>query len=225
MTERKADRSRKIGRVELRVSERVNRFRWVFLPVGLCALTAVGAHAAADVVGDRLLWIVDRVDALFDAIWSSWSVTAPLVEVVGLTQRTWFARAIALCWELAADALIAIPLLGYDLREPAKEWELGRDLLRRTRSPLPLVRPLATLLVAIAGACSVARMVQGSVQLALHVSWLGHLARALVLVAVLVVLVPRAAFRSLEHERTARYRIAAAVILLPLLIAAVASWR
>ena len=166
--------------MELRVSERVNRFRWIFVPVGLCALTAVGAHAAADIVGDRLLWFVDRVDALFDAIWSSWSVTAPLVELVGLTQRTWFARAIALCWELAADALIAIPLLGYDLREPDKEWELGRDLLRRTRSPLPLVRPLATLLVAIAGACSVARMVQGSVQLALHVSWLGHLARALV---------------------------------------------
>jgi hypothetical protein len=68
-------------------------------------------------------------------------------------------------------------------------------------------------------------MVQGSVQLALHVSWLGHLARALVLVAALVVLVPRAAFRSLEHARTARHRLAAAVVLLPLLIAAVASWR
>jgi len=53
------------------------------LPLGLCALVAVGAHAAADVVGDRLLWLVDRVDALFDAVWSSWSFTAPLVEVVG----------------------------------------------------------------------------------------------------------------------------------------------
>jgi hypothetical protein len=211
--------------VELRVSERVARFRWVFLPAGLCALTAVGAHAAADVVGDRILFIVDRVDALFDAIWSSWSVTAPLVELVGLTQRTWFARALALCWELAADVLIAIPLLGYEEREARKEWELGRDLVRRTRSPLILIRPLATLLVAIAGACSVARMIQGSVQLALHVSWLGQLGRALVLLAALVILVPRAALRSLEHARTARYRVAAAVILLPLLIAAVASWR
>ena len=211
--------------MELRVSERVNRFRWVFLPAGLCALTAVGAHAAADVVGDRLLFLVDRVDAFFDAIWSSWSVTKPLVELVGLTQRTWFARAIALCWELAADALIAIPLLAYEEREAVEEWRLGRDLLRRARSPLRLVRPLATLLVAFAGACSVARMVQGSVQLALHLSWLGHVARALVLLSALVVLVPRAAFRSLEHARTARHGIAAAVILVPLLIAAVGAWR
>jgi hypothetical protein len=211
--------------VDLRVSERVTRVRWIFLPLGLCALTAVGAHAAADVVGDRVLFLVDRADAFFDAIWSSWSVTAPLVELVGLTQRTWFARAIALCWELAVDALIAVPLLGYEEREAAAEWRFGRDWLRRTRSPFPLIRPLATLLVSIAGACSVARMVQGSIQLALHLSWLGHLARALVLVSVLVVFVPRAAFRSLEHARTARHRVAATVLLLPLLLAAVAAWR
>jgi len=63
------------------------------------------------------------------------------------------------------------------------------------------------------------------VQLALHLSWLAHFLRALILLAVLVVLVPRAVFRSLEHERAAPYRIAAAVVLLPLLIAALLSWR
>jgi hypothetical protein len=78
--------------VQWNVSERVGRIRWIFLPLGLGALVAVGAHASADVVGDRVLWLVDRVDAFFDAIWSSWSFTAPLVEVIGLTQRTWFAR-------------------------------------------------------------------------------------------------------------------------------------
>jgi len=207
------------------VGDRVARVRWIFLPLGLCALVAVGAHAAADVVGDRVLWLVDRVDALFDALWSSWSFTAPLVEVVGLTQRTWFARAVALVWELAADALIAVPLLGYDERDPAAEWKLAREMLQRTRSPLRLVRPAATLLVAVAGACSVARMVQGSLHLALHVGWLASLARAATLIGLLVLLAPRAAFRSLELARTARYRVAAAVVLIPLMIAAVLSFR
>jgi hypothetical protein len=207
------------------VADRVSKIRWIFLPLGLCALCAVGAHAAADVVGDRVLWVVDRVDALFDALWSSWSVTAPLVDLVGLTQRTWFARAVALAWELAADALIAVPLLGYDERDGTREWQLGRALLRKTRSPLILVRPVAALLVSLAGAFSIARMVQGSLQLALHLSWLAQLARAATLAALAVLLVPRVVFRSLEHARSARYRVPAAIVLLPLLIAAVLSWR
>ncbi|HTO98521.1 MAG TPA: hypothetical protein VMK66_15840 [Myxococcales bacterium] len=205
--------------------ERAARIRWAFLPLGLCALAAVGAHAAADVVGDRVLWGVDRIDALFDALWSKWSFTAPLVELVGLTQRTWFARAVALIWELLADALVAVPLLGYGERDAAKEWQAGRDLLRRARSPLGLVRPLAALLLSLAGAFSVGRMVQGSLQLALHLSWLGHLARAAVLTGLAVLLVPRAVFRSLEHARTARFRLPAAVVLAPLLVAALLSLR
>jgi len=211
--------------VRWNVAERVGRIRWVFLPLGLCALVAVGAHAAADVVGDRVLFLVDRVDAFFDWLWSSWSVTAPLVDLVGLTQRTWFARAVALGWELAADALIAVPLLGYDERGATEEWRMTRDMLRRVRSPLPLVRPVATLLVGVAGAFAVARMVQGSLQLALHVHWLSAFARALVHTGLALVLVPRAVFRSLEHARTARYRVPAAAVLAPLLVAAVLSWR
>jgi len=211
--------------VHWNLAERVARVRWIFLPLGLCALVAVGAHAAADVVGDRVLWAVDRVDAFFDWIWSAWSFTAPLVDLVGLTQRTWFARAVALAWELAADALIALPVLGYEERDAATEWKMAQDLLRRTRSPLRLVRPAATLIVAAAGAFAVSRMVQGSMQLTLHVSALAVLARAAVLVALLVLLVPRAAFRSLEHARTARYRVAAAAVLVPLILAAVLSIR
>ncbi len=207
------------------VAERVGRVRWIFLPLGLCALVAVGAHAAADLVGDRVLWAVDRVDAFFDWIWSAWSFTAPLVDLVGLTQRTWFARAVALIWELAADALIAIPVLGYAERDPAAEWKTARDLLRRARSPLALVRPVATLVVAAAGAFAVARMVQGSLQLTLHVGWLASLVRAAVLAASLVLLVPRAAVRSLEHARTARHHLAAAIVLVPLILAAVLSLR
>ena len=207
------------------VAERVGRVRWIFLPLGLCALVAVGAHASADVVGDRVLWAVDRVDAFFDSIWSAWSFTGPLVDLVGLTQRTWFARAIALAWELAADALIALPLLGYEERDAELEWKMAGDLLRRARSPLGMVRPVATLLVATAGALAVSRMVQGSMQLTLHVGALAVLTRVALLVALLVLLVPRAALRSLEHARTARYRVAAAVVLAPLILAAVLSFR
>ena len=204
------------------------RIRWVFLPLGLCALVAVGAHAAADVVGDRLLSLVDGVDAFFDALWSKWSVTAPLVDLVGLTQRTWFARAVALSWELAADALVAVPLLGYDEREAAREWTMARALLGRMRSPLRAVRPLATLVVSVAGACSVARMVQGSLQLALHLGWLAALVRALVLVGLLVFLTPRAVFRSLEDSSRPRRigsGLLAAALLVPLMVAAVLSYR
>jgi len=207
------------------VLERVTKARWVFLPFGLCALVAVGAHAAADVVGESVLHAVDRVDALFDSLFSLWSFTAPLVDLVGLTQRTWFARAIALVWELAADALIAVPMLGYDEREARREWQMTRDLLRRVRSPLWLVRPVATLAISVAGAFSIARMVRGSLQLALHVSWVAQLGRFAALLAILALLAPRAVFRSLEHARAAPYRIPAAVVLVPLLLAAAFAWR
>jgi hypothetical protein len=214
--------------VQLDVEGRVARIRWVFLPLGLCALAAVGAHAAADVVGDRVLWLVDGVDSFFDALWSKWSVTAPLVDLVGLTQRTWFARAVALSWELAADALVAVPLLGYDERDAAREWAMARVLLRRLRSPLRAVGPLATLFVCVAGACSVARTVQGSLQLALHAGWLSALLRVLSLAGLLVFLAPRAVFRSLEHA-AARRRIGlgllAAALLVPLMVAAALSIR
>ncbi|HEY6910526.1 MAG TPA: hypothetical protein VI356_14200 [Myxococcales bacterium] len=214
--------------MQLDIAARVARIRWVFLPLGLCALAAVGAHAAADVVGDRVLWLVDGVDAFFDALWSKWSLTAPLVDLVGLTQRTWFARAVALSWELAADALVAVPLLNYEEREAAREWAMARVLVRRLRSPLRAVGPLATLFVSVAGACSVARMVQGSLQLALHVGWLSALARLMTLAGLLVLLAPRAVFRSLEHaagRRRMALRVLAAALLVPLMVAAALSIR
>lgn len=204
-----------------KVAEAVSSTRWIFLPLGLCALAAVGAHAAADVVGGRVLWMVDHVDAFFDAIFSRWSVTAPLVDLVGLAQRTVFARAVALVWELAADWLIALPLLGYGERTPDDEVALARQLLRKSaRKPLRMVRPVATLLAAVAGSCAVARLLQGSVQLAFHLSWLSHLAALAALLAMLVLLAPRAALRSLEHGKDG---VVAAALLAPFCIAAIAA--
>ncbi|MFN2546551.1 MAG: hypothetical protein ABR567_03870 [Myxococcales bacterium] len=207
--------------MELRVTERVGRIRWIFLPLGMCALVAVGAHASADVVGDKVLFAVDRIDAFFDAIFSRWSVTAPLVDLVGLGQRTFFARAAALAWELSADALLAIPLLGYDERDAARELAIARVLIKRPPS-LRLVQPVALLLLSIAGAVAVARLVQGSL---LHYRLFGGFLAATALFGLLVFLAPRAVFRSLEHTaaQKAAIGVLGLAILLPLAIAAVAS--
>jgi hypothetical protein len=185
---------------------------------------AVGAHAGADVVGNQVLWIVDRVDAFFDAIFASWSVTAPLVDVVGLAERTVFARGAALVWELCADFFIALPMLGYQERAVSEEWMLARALLRK-RPTLRSVRPAAVLATGIAGACSVARMVQGSVQLALHSSALAQSLAFVALLALLVLLVPRAVLRSLEHADAGKRGVFAVVVLAPLIVAAVVSFR
>jgi hypothetical protein len=175
------------------------------------------------VVGGQVLWLVDRVDAFFDAIFSSWSVTAPLVDLVGLAQRTVFARGVALVWELCADFLLALPMLGYEEREVAGEVALARGLLRQ-RPDLRVVRPLAVLATSVAGALSVARMVQGSVQLALHSGAPASVAAAAVLFTLLALFVPRAALRSLEHaERLERPGVLAAIVLAPLIVASIAA--
>lgn len=185
-----------------------------------------------------MLSLVDAVDAFFDAIWSRWHFTAPLIDVIGLEQRTFLARGVALLWELCADALLALPLLGYEERSPAEELKLARQLLARLAArptPLGAVRPLAAFAVSLAGACSVARLVQGSIRLAWHLPLFGKLCGAIVLVSLCVLLVPRAVVRTLEHAselsaQKPRTRVRAvtlglpgAALLLPLLPAAVAA--
>ena len=190
------------------VSQKVARVRWIFLPLGLCALAAVGAHAAA----------ADRAGAFFDSIFARWSLTAPLVELIGPAQRTWLARAVALSWELAGDALLAVPLLNYQERAAAEELRLSRALLR---PPARLLRPAAMALIALAGARAVARLLQGSL---LHFAVIGRLAAAAALVALLAVLLPRAVFRSLESAPSQTRRAALELIVLaPLALAAALS--
>ena len=199
----------------------MGKLRWVFLPLGLCALVAVGAHAAADAMGERALLFADRVDAFFDAIFARWSLTAPLVDLVGPAQRTFFARALALCWELSADALLAVPLLNYQERAPREELAVAQAMLRK-RPSLRVVQPAAALLGAVAGARAVAKMMQASL---LHFAAIGFIAGALTLLLLLILLVPRAAFRSLEHassQRTA-IRLIGLLVLVPLAVAAVVS--
>jgi len=208
--------------VELRVEQRVKSARWIFLPIGLCALCAVGAHAAADVLAGRTLLVVDRIDAFFDGIFARWSFTAPMVDWIGLSQRTFFARAVALVWELASDAILAIPLLDYRERTAADEWALARATLTKRRPSLRLLPPLATLLVTLSGARAIQRLVRASL---LHVSWLGQLLGLLALLALAGLFVPRAVFRSLEHAsaRKAALGLLALIVLLPLALAALGS--
>lgn len=165
------------------VSRFLGGFRWAFMPLGLLALVAVGVHSAADTLDDRLLAVVDRADSLFDALVGRYDVTAPMVEWLSLESRTRLARMLALAWELSADLVLALPALGYrEVRAPvpAEAWRaaMGQQEARpswralwtrclRRPTPMRWLRPLATAAVALAGACAVARLVQGTV----YLSW------------------------------------------------------
>ncbi|NTX08130.1 hypothetical protein [Myxococcus sp. CA040A] len=210
------------------VSRLLGAFRWAFMPLGLLALVAVGVHAAADTLDDRLVAVVDRVDAAFDGLVGRYDVTAPMVEWVSLELRTRIARILALTWELAADLVLALPALGY--REataaavkPAESWRAAlegqeakpswRALWQRClRQPTPMrwLRPLATAAVVVAGACTVAKLMQGTV----YLSWRELMgdqvadwgARGLsvgALVGVLATLGWRAVLRNLQHADAA----------------------
>ncbi|MBN1204959.1 MAG: hypothetical protein JXB05_08545 [Myxococcaceae bacterium] len=205
------------------LSRFVGGFRWAFMPMGLLALIAVGVHAAADTLDDRLLSLVDLVDAAFDRLVGSWTVTEGLVELISLEGRTRIARALALAWELSVDLVLALPALGYRESRAAEEepWRkylqqdtrpTWRQLFQRSlRKPTTMrwTRPLATTAVVLAGACAVARLVQGTV----YLSWrelLGEgaadaAARGLALGAlagILVTLGWRAVLRNLQHADT-----------------------
>lgn len=162
------------------LSRFLGHFRWAFMPLGLLALIAVGVHAAADTLDDRLLVLVDLADSAFDRVAGRFSLTESLVDLLSLERRTTLARALALAWELTADVVLAVPALGY--REelvpqarprfspqlpPRDSWRAM--LVRCLRRPTTMrwIRPLATALVAVAGACTVARLVQGTV----YLSW------------------------------------------------------
>lgn len=232
----------------------MGRFRWAFMPVGLLALIAVGVHAAADTLDDRLLSLVDRVDAVFDRLVGAFPLTEGWVDLIALEERTSIARAVALAWELAVDVVLALPALGYrESRARAEEpWRrllqtevrpTWRQLFARTlRKPtlLRCTRPLATAAVVLAGACAVARLVQGAV----YLSWRELLGEGVAdaaaqglalgaLVGLLVTLGWRAVLRSLQHADTASeenihgrwqalsYGLAGSALAVPLALAAV----
>ncbi|HLL54771.1 MAG TPA: hypothetical protein VK447_14555 [Myxococcaceae bacterium] len=146
------------------ISGGVGAARWMLLPLGLMALVAVGVHAAADTLDDRLLLVIERADAWLDGLLSGWSATQGWVDAVGPEQRVRAARWLALAWELSVDLVLALPVLAY--RAPG-EGGAGAKPFRVQPAPMLVLRPLATAAVCLAGACAVARMVEGAFYLSM----------------------------------------------------------
>lgn len=152
------------------VSRFFGAFRWAFMPLGLFALVAVGVHAAADVVDDKILRAVEWLDVLFDGLLAQSERTAAWVNKIDARERTWIARALALAWELAVDAFIALPALGYDeLDEKERRFALLKEtwktLLQRVNkqpTPMRLVRPFVTAIFVFGGAYAVSRLVEST---------------------------------------------------------------
>ncbi len=139
------------------------------MPLGLLALVAVGVHAAADSVDDRLRFVIEQIDAAFDGIFDQFELTRSWVDAIGSVERTHIARALALLWELAVDAAVALPALGYleetdraPVINPKQTWAAQLERLRRKPTPMRILRPLVTAVFAIAGAYAVSRMVESS---------------------------------------------------------------
>lgn len=154
-----------------KVSSAVGTFRFAFMPLGLFALVAVGVHAAADLVDDRFLSLVQWLDGHADALFGSWSWTASWVDAIGSREQTLIARTVTLVWELAADLFIAFPALGYDEEEQPERrfamfqketWKTLFQRLNREPAPMRLVRPLVTAVFVLGGAFAVSRLVEST---------------------------------------------------------------
>ena len=193
--------------------------RWVTIPLGLMALLAVGVHAAADTIDDRILWIVDQVDAFFDSWFARWPATASWVNWVEPHEATLVARAVTFVLEVITDVVIAIPALGYyeedasvrgRARLAPQRQQSWAEVFRRTLKKPTLLRwtrPAATLCFALVGAGSLARMVQGQVYLSIQrttgngdaLTTVARLASLAALVLVLGTLGWRAVLRSAQY--------------------------
>jgi hypothetical protein len=197
------------------VSRFFGAFRWLFMPLGLFALVAVGVHSAADVMDDRILRLVEWLDATFDALLAAHDATAAWVNKIDSRERTIIARGIALVWELAVDGFIAIPILGYEeVDENERKFAFQRDtwkaLLQRVNqqpTPMRLLRPVMTGVFVLAGAYAVSRLVESTLFVGLvggvtSADVAAPLARVLAGTAMTILVFShcwRAVLRSLQH--------------------------
>ncbi len=145
------------------VSQVFSWFRWLFMPLGLLALVAVGVHAAADVFDDHLLTLVERLDAWADAWLAQSERFAPWVNRIDARERTQIARGLAVTWELLVDLAVALPGLGYD-EDDGLRGTLKTLLVRLNQKPTPMrvLRPVLTGVFAVGGAYAVSRLVEST---------------------------------------------------------------
>ncbi|MGV3624245.1 MAG: hypothetical protein ACO1OB_25730 [Archangium sp.] len=199
--------------------ESLSRFfgglRWLFMPLGLFALVAVGVHAAADVVDDSILRGVEWLDAMFDGVLAKFDSTAPWVNRIDSKERTVIARGVAFSWELCVDFFVALPALGYGERDAnerkfAVTRETWRTLLARLNqqpTPMRLIRPVVTAIFVFGGAYAVSRLVEstlfvglvGDVAPADVSAWLARVAGGTAMTVVLFSHGWRAVLRAMQH--------------------------
>ncbi len=195
-----------------RVSSFLAAFRWAYMPLGLLALIAVGVHAAADTVDDRLLRVIEQLDAFFDSIWARTESLQSWVNAVDARERTLLARGITLAWELAVDLAIGFPMLGYREVDPREAklrggWKEVFKRLNQQPTPMRLLRPIITGVFALAGAYAIARMTEGALFLSIKAGVLPEgmafpVARTFAAAAFLLVCAAfggRAVLRALQH--------------------------
>lgn len=189
------------------------------MPLGLFALIAVGVHAAADVMDDRILLGVEWLDTWLDALLAQSEHTAAWVNRIDSPERTLLARGVALAWELSVDVFIALPALGYDEHSEnerafafTKEtWRSVLGRVNRQPTPMRVLRPLLTLVFVVGGAFAVSRLIESTLFAGLvgdvaPASVAAPLARILAGLGMAVVLAShgwRAVLRSLQHADVA----------------------
>src|SRR5256885_14726422 len=129
------------------------------MPRGLLGLVAVGVHASADSVDDRIRWLIEQLDASVDSVFADFEFSRSWVDAIGSVERTHVARALALLWEIAVDVAIALPALGYfeatqreALMEPTKSWRVLVGRAKAKPTPMRIVRPVVAAGFAGAGA-------------------------------------------------------------------------
>lgn len=198
-----------------RISGLISHFRWLFMPLGMLALIAVGVHAAADTVDDRFLWLVHRFDAWLDGHFARVEFLHAWVDRFGSGEQTLVARSLTLLWELSADLVLAVPILGYRETSPGpftkKTWRTVIKHLSRPPTPMRVVRPVVTAIFALAGAYSIARLIDGALFVSLRDSIVPALiarpfGRMIALVAFVHLSIAfgwRAVVRAMQHAEAA----------------------
>jgi hypothetical protein len=201
------------------VSGFISAFRGLFMPLGLLALVAVGVHTAADVLDDRVLRLVEQLDAWLDGYLAQWDFTAAWVNRVDSRERTAIARGLALAWELGVDVLVALPALGYsEASEAERRFSLQRETwrtlfarLNQRPTPMRVLRPLVTAVFVVGGAYAVSKLVESTLFVGLVpdvappdvAQVVARVLGGLALLAVLASHGWRAVLRSLQHADAA----------------------
>lgn len=152
--------------------------RSLFIGVGAFALVAIGIHAAADCLDDRIFAAVEALDEWVDHQLARTSFTQPWIDLVGARSLTTFSRSLAMSLELVLDFVIGFSVFAYEQRVGVDHSvsALAREAMRRPtthrgdgpRLIARFTRPALALCFVLAGANAVGRLAQGSLELGLR---------------------------------------------------------